>query len=201
MKTLLLLLLTLVSAQLPAADRPDITLNDGRTLKSAKVLSKTPSELVIMHSNGVENVKIDQLPDALRKQYDLDHKSAEAYQKEVDVKAKELSAQEKAKQATRQTDTDKRAHIAANTREIRAEVYSHTSDGLIVYATEMTWPRSEGGWTMSRDYVEILLVEHPRENELGKDEKVHIKAYRDGNHTFKTNSNKHIQRYVYLSDI
>ncbi|WP_043588957.1 hypothetical protein [Geminisphaera colitermitum] len=85
-------------AVVPAAsERPDITLLDGRVLKSARIITSTPAAAVVKHEGGVTTVEWHLMPDALQKQYGYDPEVAKTHEKETQARVRASREKEQAK--------------------------------------------------------------------------------------------------------
>ena len=113
-------------------ERPDIKLVDGRVLKRCKIISKTPLDAVILHAEGVENVKWETLPSEYREKHGYSPDKAAAHA----VKLDELD------EKTREVTKAKRiiSDAAAKAMQARLKISQITDDGILATGFALVGP-------------------------------------------------------------
>ena len=201
LKLLVLVAITFASAQASEVKFPKtLKLEGGTTLKDIRLLSKTPSEIVVHHSSGVKNLKIAQLSPKVQELLEYSAADAAAYDKQ----ALELNEKQRTDKAAREVARKEakvlKEKIKEQTYMIRGKVSQVISGAILVeprvpstdyfYGTQLSRdedrnlnlrkysksrPEREFGWT--------LILNHPNRETLATGDIIDINAYRDGAET------------------
>jgi hypothetical protein len=98
MKLLPLLLLTAVTTLAAPAKKPvkfpELALTDGTVLKEVQVLKVEPDAIRVEHSDGVYRIKMENLPEAVQKQFGFDAEKAAAFRAVAEEENARIARQE-----------------------------------------------------------------------------------------------------------
>lgn len=102
----------LASDSVKANDRPDIMLTTGRLLSRCKIISKSPSDAVVSHSKGVENISWELFPEEIRKKHNFSAEEANEYKSKITAINESAKEREKAMEVvSRQASRGLEAHL------------------------------------------------------------------------------------------
>ncbi|CAA6691854.1 Unannotated [Lentimonas sp. CC19] len=190
-----------------------VKLKDGTSYEGVKLMSQTPAEVVLRHSNGVANIKISDLSDEL--QVLLNYSEEEA-------KALEAAQAEATALRLKQVEHDKQVREAAkilaekkmNMFMVRGYVHRVLEEGIVVQAgvaTNSVYNRirvSEGEVSKRqykayrvprpiREFGFVYIEGHPRFESLTDRDVIDVDVYRDG--IFRSGGET-MKRFVYLQE-
>ena len=188
-----------------------LNLKDGTTYEGVKLMSRTPAEVVLKHSNGVANVKISDLSEELQQM--LNYSEAEA--RELEAKQAEATAL-RLKQVEHVKQVREAAKILAekkaNMYMIRGYVLRVMEDGIVVQAgvatdsvynrirasEEEVLKRQYKAYRVPRPIREfgfVYIEGHPRFESLTDRDVIDVDVYRDG--IFRSEGET-MKKFVYL---
>lgn len=191
-----------------------ITLEDGTTLENTKLLSQTPSDVVLHYSGGVKNIKISKLSPQIQKLLGYSQEEAATYEKEALASIEKQRIEKAALETAKKEAKALKERIKNHSYMIRGKVSNVTPDGVLVeqlipstdhylgihlsrneernlklrkYSKRR--PQREFGWT--------LVSSHPLRDTLATGDVIDIDAYRDGAQTIGQITAK---KFVFLED-
>jgi|GEM_PF-3600783 len=196
---------------------PDtIELEDGTVYEEVRLVSQTPSEIVIIHSGGGANLEITQLSLELQRDLGYSSEKAEAYEVK---KAEAVTERRDKAEAAEQSRRDAKAlekYIKANTFMLRGTIWRITPEGILLdpvepvnmsyfgialsKAEEENTPfryKRYRGSRPQREFGSLFLTGHPRQANLSDGESIDVNAYRKSTEKIGETTAK---RYVFLQE-
>jgi hypothetical protein len=168
--TLLLLVVAIVRAD-------DITLEDGKVLHNAKIMSQDAASVTIKHSTGIARVMIPELPKELRdklnydpaeakKLLEMEQANAQGARPNVAMANAEVTVPERSKSDARlsgtQTSTISHEQWEKEATQVTGTLFQVTDDGILIHLAvggQLVFVKhADSGQFIDGDSVTILAV-------------------------------------------
>lgn len=182
------------SAKLPET----LKLEDGTIYKNVRLISQTPSEIVIFHSGGAKNIKKVNLSLKHQRALNFSQEVATAYNKDVAETQRERREEAIEREKIREEELALKKHIKENTFMLRGKIQQIIPDGILLelqessnqsyYGVKLSLSEEKSPFRYRR-YTKprprrglgwLFLTQHPEQAKFSDGQLIDVDAYQDG---------------------